>query len=77
MIGVVIPAHNEERHITACLSSILTAARHPGLLGREVRVVVVLDDCSDDTARLVCGMDVSTVNVSFQNVGKARATGAE
>jgi len=77
MIGVVIPAHNEEKHITTCLSSILIAARHPGLLGREVRVVVVLDDCSDDTARLVCGMDVSAVNVSFQNVGKARATGAE
>ena len=40
-------------------------------------MVVVLDDCSDDTARLVRGMDVSTVNVAFKNVGKARATGAE
>lgn len=36
-----------------------------------------MDDCSDDTGRLVCAMEVKTLKVSFQNVGKARATGAE
>ena len=50
MIGVVIPAHNEEKHIATCLSSVLLAAKHPGLEGRQVTVLVVLDDCSDATA---------------------------
>jgi hypothetical protein len=31
MIGVVIPAHNEEKHITDCLTSVVHAAKHPGL----------------------------------------------
>ncbi|MHC8314282.1 glycosyltransferase family 2 protein [Pseudomonas sp. LB3P31] len=77
MIGVVIPAHNEEQHISACLASILIAAQHPGLQGREVRVLVVLDDCSDDTVERVGAMQVPTLKVCFRNVGKARAAGAE
>ncbi|MCX2898136.1 glycosyltransferase [Pseudomonas mandelii] len=77
MIGVVIPAHNEQQHISACLESILVAARHPKLRGREVSVLVVLDDCSDDTGSCVRAMDVPTLDVCFRNVGKARATGAE
>ncbi|EJM15491.1 glycosyl transferase [Pseudomonas sp. GM21] len=77
MIGVVIPAHNEQRHITACLASILIAARHPGLTGQQVSVLVVLDDCSDNTGQLVAGQGVAKLDVSFRNVGKARATGAE
>jgi glycosyltransferase involved in cell wall biosynthesis len=77
MIGVVIPAHNEEKHITDCLSSILFATSHPGLKGESVSIVVVLDDCSDNTRHLVSAQGVAKLEVSFQNVGKARATGAE
>ena len=77
MIGVVIPAHNEEHHITACLTSILFAAEHPALTGQPVSVVVVLDDCSDQTEQVVSAHGVGLITVSFQNVGKARATGAE
>lgn len=44
MIGVVIPAHNEEHHIAACLTSVLFAAEHPALAGPPVYVVVVLDN---------------------------------
>ncbi|WP_025109755.1 glycosyltransferase family 2 protein [Pseudomonas sp. H1h] len=77
MIGVVIPAHNEESHITACLSSVLSAASHPALANRSVAVVVVLDDCSDKTGQIVLAQGVSRINVSFKNVGRARATGAD
>jgi glycosyltransferase involved in cell wall biosynthesis len=76
MIGVVIPAHNEECHITACLSSVLSAAAHPALARRKITVVVVLDDCSDRTGEIVLALGVSGVNVCFKNVGRARATGA-
>jgi glycosyltransferase involved in cell wall biosynthesis len=76
MIGVVIPAHNEQQHITECLTSILLASAHPALEGRPVRVLVVLDDCSDNTAHLVSAKEVDALQVSFQNVGQARAIGA-
>lgn len=77
MIGVVIPAHNEEHHISACLTSVLSAAAHPALAGQRVCVVVVLDDCADQTGQIVAAHGVSGIEVSFQNVGKARATGAD
>lgn len=77
MIGVVIPAHNEEHHNTACLTSILFAAKHPALTGQPVSVVVVLDDCSDQTGQIVSANGVTGIEASFQSVGKARATGAD
>lgn len=77
MIGVVIPAHNEEKHISACLSSIAIAAKHPRLTGCPVLILVVLDCCSDATETLVAAQDVATLQVCFQNVGKSRAAGAE
>jgi cellulose synthase/poly-beta-1,6-N-acetylglucosamine synthase-like glycosyltransferase len=45
---VIVPAHNEEYGIGACVASLLAgdACRH------EVTVVVVADNCTDSTARL-------------------------
>ena len=77
MIGVVIPAHNEENHIAVCLTSALFAATHPALTGHPVSVVVVLDDCADQTKQIVSAYGVTGIEISFQNVGKARATGAD
>lgn len=37
MIGVVIPAHNEERFIEKCLRSVIKAGCHP-TLQEEVRI---------------------------------------
>ena len=37
MIGIVIPAHNEEAWLARCLASILEAARDPALDGEAVR----------------------------------------
>ncbi|QOQ77419.1 glycosyltransferase [Pseudomonas poae] len=77
MIGIVIPAHNEERHISACLASIQRAIAHPALAHQQVQLLVVLDACSDETATRVSAMGVATLEVSVRNVGKARALGAE
>ncbi|QKG67058.1 glycosyltransferase family 2 protein [Pseudomonas sp. B14-6] len=77
MIGVVIPAHNEEKHITDCLSSVVLATKHLGLRGQLVTIIVVLDNCSDNTGQLVSAQSAAKLDVSFQNVGKARAAGAE
>ncbi len=56
-VGVVIPAHDEETLLGACLRSVsrsLRAARAAGLVRRHV-VVVVAHRCRDRTAMLAAG----------------------
>ena len=77
VIGVVIPAHDEERSIGTCLESVLRAAGHRDLMGEQVEVWVVLDGCSDRTASIASRHPVRTATVDLRNVGAARATGAE
>lgn len=76
MIGVVIPVHNEENYLRACLRSVQLAIAHPGLLSEEVRVVVVLDACSDGSRAITQAMDVDFLVIEARNVGLARAAGA-
>jgi glycosyltransferase involved in cell wall biosynthesis len=76
MIGVVIPAHNEEACLGACLAAVLAAARQPALKGEPVRVVVVLDDCDDGSLAVTQAYPVDALQVQARNVGVARATGA-
>ena len=76
MIGIVIPAHNEELGIAACLAAARHAACHPALLGRRVHLLVVLDSCSDATEDIVASMGVSTLAIEARSVGVARAAGA-
>jgi len=78
MIAVVVPAHNEEEHIAQCLRSLTVAALCPTLATEPVIVIVVLDDCSDGTARIARGFArVRTVQSRARNVGAARAIGAQ
>lgn len=77
MIGVVIPAHNEEALLPACLRSLRVASQARALSGEPVRVVVVLDRCTDDTAAIAHAWNVDTVRLDAGNVGRARAAGAE
>lgn len=77
MIGIIVPAHNEEALIAHCLASLQLAAAHPGLRGEAVQTVVVLDTCSDATAELATVAGVMTLAIQAQNVGLARRLGAE
>lgn len=78
-IVVVVPAADEQEHISACLRA-LDAARHRLRRQRPhvaVRVVVVLDDCRDDTAqRLADHPHVEVLHVLQRCVGAARRAGA-
>jgi glycosyltransferase involved in cell wall biosynthesis len=74
-ISVVVPAHNEERSIDACLASLQVAARHQSLIGCAVRVLVVLDACTDRTGDRTTRFDVETVEVAHRSVGRARSAG--
>lgn len=76
MIGVVVPAHNEQACLGACLAAIVQAAAHPSLLAEPVRIVVVLDDCTDGSEAVARGHPVGVLQVRARNVGAARAAGA-
>lgn len=80
-VGVVIPAHNEQDLLPACLAAVLTAARGVAL---PVDVVVVLDACTANSARTTAaftrhdppGVTLTTMTVSHRSAGAARRAGA-
>lgn len=71
VVGVVVPAHDEQQLLPACLASVRVAARHPALRHVQVRLVPVLDTCSDDSGELA----PDALEVRARNVGVARAAG--
>ena len=71
-IAVVVPAHNEEALLPACLRSVLAATTPV-----PVEVVVVADACTDDTAALASAAGATVITLAARNVGRARAAGME
>ncbi|MFJ3007350.1 MULTISPECIES: glycosyltransferase family 2 protein [Pseudomonas] len=77
MIGILIPAHNEEDLLEQCLSAALRASKHGLLAGEPVEVLVVLDSCTDRSAQIVKRFPVRSLHIDARNVGQARAAGAQ
>jgi len=77
MIGVVVPAHNEEAYLEGCLEALLQAIDHPRLRGETVNVAVVLDTCHDGSAAIARRHPVAVLEVAGPNVGMARHAGAQ
>jgi glycosyltransferase involved in cell wall biosynthesis len=78
-IAVVVPARNERTLLPACLDALAVAADTCAV---PVRAVVVLDDCTDDSAAYMADYmarrtDVTTVASSARCVGAARALGVD
>ncbi|AWM92056.1 glycosyl transferase [Pseudomonas sp. 31-12] len=76
MIGILIPAHNEEDLLEDCLEAALLAAKHELLGGETVEVLVVLDSCTDRSLEIVSAYPVHSLVIEARNVGQARAAGA-
>lgn len=74
-VAVVVPAHNEEHRVEACLRSLRAAAAHVAPL--PVVIVVVADACTDATATLAARGGAHVVEVGSRNVGVARAAGVD
>ncbi|QIK79112.1 glycosyltransferase family 2 protein [Sphingomonas piscis] len=53
---IIVPAHNEARTIKACLDALV---RHAG---REFDILVVADNCSDDTATIAAEHGVAVIS---------------
>ncbi|HZZ98078.1 MAG TPA: glycosyltransferase [Jatrophihabitantaceae bacterium] len=78
-IAAVVPAADEQALLDGCLAALRRsraelARRHPGV---RARVVVVLDSCTDDSARIAASAGVETVVISARRVGAARRAGAD
>ncbi|MFD6491387.1 glycosyltransferase [Streptomyces sp. NPDC060188] len=74
-IAVVIPAHDEERRIQACLRSVRAAAAFVAPV--PVVIVVAADACTDATATLAAQGGASVVPTWRRSVGAARAVGVD
>jgi glucosyl-3-phosphoglycerate synthase len=79
--AVVVPAHDEEARIGACLEAL---ARQRALRREEYEVLVVLDACSDGTATVVAEvaerwplLQLHTVAGPGRGAGPARALGMD
>ncbi|MFD9465916.1 glycosyltransferase [Streptomyces sp. NPDC060027] len=75
VLAVVVPAHNEERRIAACLRSVHAAAAQAAPL--PVVIVVTADACTDATAPLAARGGARVVEIRSRNVGAARAAGVD
>jgi glycosyltransferase involved in cell wall biosynthesis len=71
-IGVVVPAHNEETLLPACLAAL---SRVASVVGVPVSVLVVADTCTDRTAAVARACGARVIAIGARNVGAARAAG--
>ena len=75
LVGVVIPAKDEQELIGRCVVAVLAAARAVAPI--PVQTIVVTDRCSDQTAEIARGHGVEVVPSLGTGVGAARRTGVE
>ena len=71
-VGVVVPAHDEEALLPACLAALDRVA---GGIGVPVSVLVVADTCTDGTAAAARACGAQVIAIGARNVGAARAAG--
>jgi len=74
-VGVVVPAHNEETLLPACLAALRQAAGILGVFSVPVSVLVVADTCTDKTAAVAGASGARVIAIGARNVGAARAAG--
>jgi glycosyltransferase involved in cell wall biosynthesis len=72
-VGVVVPAHDEEADLPACLIALESAARR--VARASVRVCVVADACTDRTAECARLAGATVIEIRERCVGAARAAG--
>ena len=68
----MVPAHDEEALLPACLAALRQAA---GAVSILVHVLVVADTCSDRTADIARASGAHVISICARNVGAARAAG--
>lgn len=75
-VAVVVPVHNEAELLDRCLIALARAVERAQRRGILCHVVVVLDDCTDDSALIAARHPFETREIGSAAVGAARALGA-
>lgn len=78
-IAAVVPVANEQAVLPQCLTALSRSRvelERQSRGGVRVRVVVVLDSCTDDSARIAAAAGVEVVVIAARRVGAARRAGA-
>src|SRR5262249_37090903 len=77
MFSFIIPAHNEERWIAACVGSIRTAMEKLSEAGDAPYEIIVVDDASTDaTARIAGELGAHVMRVGLRKISAVRNAGA-
>jgi len=71
--SVLIPAHNEEQYLRACLESIAAAA---AAYPQQVEVIVILNRCTDATEAIADEYGCVTLKNDAKNLSQIRNAGA-
>jgi len=71
-LSVVTPAHNEEAHIAACVSSVSASAR---LAALDHEHIVVLNRCDDRTEDIASSLGCRIVREDARNLSRIRNAG--
>jgi GT2 family glycosyltransferase len=74
-VAVVVPAHDEQELLSACLDVLEAAAWRARDRGIQVLLFVVADACSDATRAMARRRGLTCVTIHANNVGAARAAG--
>ncbi|MEV4689234.1 glycosyltransferase [Microbacterium sp. LWH3-1.2] len=74
-VAVIVPAHDEEQLLGACLDSIARAVDAARSVVPRIGVWVVLDACTDGSASVAEAAGVEVISVDAHSVGTARAAG--
>lgn len=73
MIGIVVPAYNEEHDLPACIDALKQAINF--VVDVEIKLLIVLDNCSDNSLKIVQDAGIDYVECDFKCVGTARDFG--
>lgn len=71
-ISVIIPAHNEGKYIKGSIESVINASKNIKI---ETEIIVVLNNCTDNTESIAKSYDVILVKEEIPNISRVRNTG--
>lgn len=77
MIGIVIPVHNEEEDLLACIDAINVSIHTIAHLNIPVQTIYILDSCTDQSLNIILDQQQNLIQCDFKCVGKARDLGVQ
>lgn len=77
VIGIVVPVHNEEEDIAACIRSIQMSIKQIDHLDIPVQTIFVVDSCTDQSLNIIQMHQQDFIECDYRCVGQARDLGVK